>query len=241
MTTVSWTDVDTYLCDLLVESDEALTHALLASAEAGLPAINVAPNQGKLLMLLAQLTGAKRVLEIGTLGGYSTIWLARGLPDDGRIVTLEAEPRHAAVAVENLERAGVGARVEVLVAPALETLPRLVDDGVEPFDLVFIDADKSNNPHYLRWALEVTRPGSLIVVDNVVRRGEILDEVGPVSGLGIGDGAASADVPTGNDPVLAGTRAVLELAGADRRLDATALQTVGSKGWDGFLLALVKA
>ncbi|MEJ7705904.1 MAG: O-methyltransferase [Nocardioidaceae bacterium] len=198
----------------------------------------MAPNQGKLLKLLAQLTGAQRVLEIGTLGGYSTIWLARGLPDSGRIVTLEAEPRHAAVATENLERAGVGFMVDVRVAPALETLPRLVDEGVEPFDLVFIDADKPNNSHYLRWALELTRAGSLIVVDNVVRRGEILDRVCPAGG----DVASSADaVNTENEAAVAGARAVLKLAGSDPRLDATALQTVSSKGWDGFLLALVKA
>lgn len=222
MTAEKWNDVDAYLCDLLLEEDAVLGRVLQSSTEAGLPQINVAPNQGKLLMLLAQMRGATSILEIGTLGGYSTIWLARGLRSGGRVVTLEAEPRHAAVARANLERAGCLELVDIRVAPALDTLPLLVDEGAGPFDLVFIDADKANNAHYLQWALELTEPGSVIMCDNVIRDGRVL--------------AADDD-----DEAVRGTRAVLELAGRDDRLEATALQTVGSKGWDGFLICVVKA
>ncbi len=222
MTAEKWNDVDAYLCDLLLEEDAVLGRVLQSSTEAGLPQINVAPNQGKLLMLLAQMRGATSILEIGTLGGYSTIWLARGLRSGGRVVTLEAEPRHAAVARANLERAGCLELVDIRVAPALDTLPLLVDEGAGPFDLVFIDADKANNAQYLQWALELTEPGSVIMCDNVIRDGRVL---------------ADDD----DDEAVRGTQAVLELAGRDDRLEATALQTVGSKGWDGFLICVVKA
>ena len=221
MTASQWNDVDAHLCDLLIADDEALTSALQSSTKGGLPEINVAPNQGKFLMLLAQVRGATAVLEIGTLGGYSTIWLARGVRPGGHVVTLEAEPHHAAVARANLERAGCSELVDIRVAPALETLQQLVEEGAGPFDLVFIDADKINNAHYLRLALELTKPGSVIICDNVVRDGQVL----------------STD---DSDDAVRGTRAVLELAGSDARLEATALQTVGSKGWDGFLFCVVK-
>ncbi|TQF67001.1 O-methyltransferase [Rhodococcus spelaei] len=210
--------VDDYLVGRLVGPDPALDAALAANHAAGLPHIDVAPNQGKLLALLARMCGARRVLEIGTLGGYSTIWLARAVGEWGAVVTLEFSPRHAEVARANLDNAGVGARVEVLVGPALDTLPALVDGG--PFDLVFIDADKENNPAYVRWALRLARPGTVVVVDNVVR------------------GGAVADPETTNAQARA-NREMLDLIAAEPRLDATALQTVGSKGWDGFAIALV--
>ncbi|GAA2276022.1 O-methyltransferase [Streptomyces ruber] len=215
-----WNDVDAYFTALLAPEDESLEAALRDSRAAGLPPINVAPNQGKLLQLLAQVQGARRVLEIGTLGGYSTIWLGRALPADGRLITLEYEPRHADVARRNLERAGLGERTEVRVGPALESLPRLAEEHPEPFDLVFIDADKVNNPHYVEWALELTRPGALIVLDNVVRGGRVID--------------ADSDAPD-----VLGTRAALELIATHPRLSGTAVQTVGSKGHDGFALARV--
>ena len=220
MTEQLWVDVDRHITDRLVPADPALEAALAASAAAGLPEIQVAPNQGRLLSLLAQIQGARAILEIGTLGGYSTIWLARGLPTDGRLVTLEAVPRHAEVARANLAAAGLAELVEVLVGPALDTLPRLAAEGRGPFDLVFIDADKANNPEYVTWALELARVGTVIVVDNVVRAGAILD-------------AAS------EDPDVQGTRRLHDLVGAHPRLSATAIQTVGSKGHDGFLVALV--
>ncbi|MEV0395965.1 O-methyltransferase [Polymorphospora rubra] len=221
MTKDAWDSVDRYFSDLLIPADPVLAAVLRANQEAGLPAMDVAPNQGKLLMLLARISGARRILEIGTLGAYSTIWLARGIPADGRIVTLEAEPSYAAVARANLDRAGVADRVDLRLAPALRTLPELVAQRAGPFDLVFIDADKPNNPHYLEWALRLTRPGSLIIGDNVVRDGHVVD-------------AASADEK------VRGVRTFLEMTAADPRLDATALQTVGSKGWDGFSLAVVR-
>ena len=217
----SWTDVDHYFTQLLVAPDAALTGALRANADAGLPPIDVSPAQGKFLMLLVQLTGARRVLEIGTLGGYSTIWMARGLPEGGRLITLESVPRHAEVARGNIALAGVADRVEVRLAPAAETLAQLVSEGAKPFDLVFIDADKPNNAAYLEWAMMLTKPGSVIVCDNVVRGGRIIEE----------DGA---------DDSVTGTRAFLDEVAADSRLDATALQTVGVKGWDGFALARVQ-
>ncbi|MBA3265633.1 MAG: O-methyltransferase [Nocardioidaceae bacterium] len=221
MTDNSWNDVDAYLCNVLLEEDDTLSQTLRASTQAGLPEINVTPPQGKFLMLLAQIRGATAVLEIGTLGGYSTIWLARGIQPGGRVVTLEVEPASAEVARANVERAGCSELVDIRVAPALETLPQLAAEGAGPFDLVFIDADKANSGNYLHWALELTRPGSVIVCDNVIRHGQILD-------------AESADED------VRGTRAALELAGSDGRLDTTALQTVGAKGWDGFLLCVVK-
>jgi predicted O-methyltransferase YrrM len=217
----SWTSVDRYITDLLVGNDPVLESTLDASAAAGLPAINVAPNQGKLLMLLARLAGARLVLEIGTLGGYSTIWLARALSADGRIITLEAEPKHAEVARANVERAGLSARVDIRVGAALETLPRLVAEHAGPFDFVFIDADKPNTPSYFEWALKLSRRGSAIVVDNVVRKGGLAD-------------AASTD------PNVRGMRQLMETLAAEPRVDATAIQTVGTKGYDGFALAVVR-
>ncbi|MFJ8809694.1 O-methyltransferase [Streptomyces sp. NPDC102490] len=215
-----WDDVDTYFISHLAPDDEALAAARRESDAAGLPPVNVTANQGKLLQLLAQLQGARTVLEIGTLGGYSTIWLARALPADGRLVTLEYNARHAEVAVRNIARTGLDALVDVRVGPALETLPKLADENPPPFDLVFIDADKGNNPHYLEWALRLTRAGSLIVLDNVVRGGRV------------------ADADDSADDVR-GTRAAIELIGSHPRLSGTALQTVGGKGYDGFALARV--
>jgi len=215
-----WTVVDRYLDDLFVPPDAVLDAALRATATAGMPPHHVAPNQGKFLHLLARAVGARTILEIGTLGGYGTIWLARALPADGRLITLEAEPRHAEVARENIARAGLAGIVEVRVGPALETLPRLEAEGLGPFDLIFIDADKPNNPGYLRWALKLSRPGSLIVVDNVVRGGAVID------------GGSE-------DPGVQGVRRLNELLAGEPRLSATAIQTVGSKGYDGFAIALV--
>lgn len=223
MTQDQWQAVDGYISDLLVAEDEALTEALAASAAAGLPAINVAPNQGKLLQLLAQTQGARTALEIGTLGGYSTIWLARALPEDGRLISLEYDPAHAEVARANIARAGLAKIAEVRTGAALDTLPRIAaEPGAGPFDLVFIDADKRNNPRYVEWALRLTRPGSLIIVDNVVRGGGVVDA-------------------TSEDPSILGTREMFELVAREPRLDATALQTVGVKGYDGLLVARVIA
>jgi predicted O-methyltransferase YrrM len=211
-----WTAVDEYIAEHLVPADAALEAALGATAQAGMPDIGVAPTHGKLLHLLARMRGARAILEIGTLAGYSTIWLARALPPGGRLVTLEFDPRHAEVARANLARAGLADLVEVRVGPALDTLPELTG----PFDLVFIDADKVNNPEYVRWALRLARPGSVIVVDNVVRGGSLLDK-------------------DGDDPAVRGTRSLYETIAAEPRLTATAVQTVGVKGYDGFLVALV--
>lgn len=211
-------DVDALLDDLLAEEDPALTAALAASDEAGLPAIAVSAQQGKFLNLLVTATRATRVLEIGTLGGYSTIWLARAVGPEGSVVTLEYEPKHAAVARANLDRAGAGDRVQILVGAALDTLPTL---SREPFDLVFIDADKENNVSYVNWAVKLCRPGSVIVVDNVIREGAILR-------------------PRPDDATARGSRDALELMGEHPRLRAAALQTVGVKGWDGFALAVVE-
>jgi predicted O-methyltransferase YrrM len=210
-------DVDDFLDTTMVGDDPVLTAALEASDAAGLPRIAVSAQQGKFLSLLAGAIKARSVLEIGTLGGFSTIWLARGVGPDGRVLTLEYEPKHAEVARANIDRAGVGDRVEVLVGPALETLPTVTEG---PFDLVFIDADKQNNAGYVEWALRLTHPGSVIVVDNVIREGAIL----------------SSDP----DDVVRGTRRALELMGERPELDTAVLQTVGAKHWDGFALALVK-
>jgi predicted O-methyltransferase YrrM len=220
MTEEIWTAVDGYFSDLLVPADPALEAALATSAAAGLPAINVSPVQGKLLQLLARAIGAHNVLEIGTLGGYSSIWLARALPDGGRLVSLEADPRHAEVARANIARAGLDSSVEVRLGMALDLLPELAAEGGEPFDLVFIDADKPNNAAYFDWALQLTRPGSIIVVDNVVREGDVID--------------AESDSPT-----VQGVRRFLERLAAEPRVSATAIQTVGGKGYDGFAIALV--
>ncbi|KOX32459.1 MULTISPECIES: O-methyltransferase [unclassified Streptomyces] len=220
MTNPQWTDVDRYFTELLAPDDEVLSAALAASTAAGLPEIAVAPNQGKLLHLLARVQGARNILEIGTLGGYSTIWLARALPADGRLITLEYDPAHADVARSNLARAGLDKLVEVRTGPALDSLPRLDAEGAGPFDLVFVDADKVNNPHYVQWALKLSRPGTVIVVDNVVRGGKVA--------------TAHPD-----DPAVTGTREMFDLVAREPRLDATAFQTVGTKGYDGLLVARV--
>lgn len=214
----TWRAVDRYLADTLVGHDPALEEAVRRQNAADLPAIEVAPVNGKLLHLLARIAGARRVLEIGTLGAYSTIWLARALPEDGRVVTIEAESRNASLARENLDRAGVGARVEIRVGRGADVLPTLV--GEEPFDLVFIDADKESNTIYLDWAARLGRPGTVVIVDNVVRSGRIADA---------GD----------DDPQIVGVRAGLRMLGTDPRFDATALQTLDAKGWDGVAVALV--
>jgi predicted O-methyltransferase YrrM len=211
-----WAEVDAFLNETLLPEDPELAAALADSQAAGLPAIAVAPNQGKMLMLLARMAGARRILEIGTLGGYSTIWLARALPADGRLVTLEYAPQHAEVARRNIARAGLDTKVEVEVGAALDTLPGL--EG--PFDFVFIDADKQSYPDYFRWALKLSRPGSVIVADNVVRAGKVTDPQG--------------------DAMAEGVRRMLEAVAAEPRVSATAVQTVGSKGWDGFCLIRVE-
>ena len=216
-----WTAVDRYLTDLFVPPDPALEQALRDSAAAGLPAINVTPNQGKLLMLLAQVHGARNILEIGTLGGFSTIWLARALPKGGRLITLENEPKHAAVARTNIARAGLAEVVEIRLGTALDTLPQLAAEGRGPFDFIFLDADKENYPGYLDWSLKLSRPGSLIVADNVVRKGDVINPASP-------------------DPRVHGMRRFNELLAAEPRVTATAIQTVGSKGYDGFAVAVVK-
>lgn len=217
----NWGRVDDYLAATLLDDDPALTAARSDSLAAGLPAIEVTPLAGKLLHLLARMTRARRVLEVGTLGGYSTIWLARGIPRDGRVVTLELEQRHADIARANLERAGVSEQVEIIVGRAADTLPRIADRGDEPFDLVFIDADKESNTIYIDWAIRLGHPGTVIVVDNVGRAGDVAD-------------------PGSDDSMVIGTQRALELLGSDSRVDATALQTVGAKGWDGFAVAIVR-
>jgi predicted O-methyltransferase YrrM len=217
-----WSAVDEYAGNVLVPPDAALEAVLQSTVAAGLPQINVSPPQGKLLQLIARVRGARRILEIGTLAGYSTIWLARALPQDGRLVTLEAESKHADVARANIARAGLAARVEVRVGPALDTLPRLAAENIGPFDLVFIDADKPNTPAYFTWALKLTRPGSVIIVDNVVREGAV------------------ADAESEDESVRA-MRQLMEMMAAEPRVAATVIQTVGSKGYDGFAFALVVA
>lgn len=212
----TWAAVDDWLGERLLRDDPALRATLAANASGGLPEIDVSPLQGKLLHILARMAGARRILEIGTLGGYSTIWLARALPEDGRLVTLEAVDAHATVARGNIATAGLADRVDVRVGRALDTLPAL--EG--PFDLVFIDADKASNADYLDWALRLSRPGTTIIVDNVIRHGRIID-----------DTATSADV--------VGTRRLFDSLRAEPRLTATAVQTVGAKGWDGFVIAVV--
>jgi predicted O-methyltransferase YrrM len=222
MSQEQWTAVDHYITGLMAPPDAALAAALEASAAAGLPEIQVTPAQGKLLHLLARAQGARALLEIGTLGGYSAIWLARALGPGGRLVTLEADPKHAAVARANLERAGLAGVAEVRVGRALDTLPQLAAERLGPFDLTFIDADKVSIPEYFSWALRLSRPGSWIVVDNVIRHGKVID-------------AASAD------PDVQGVRRLNEMLAAEPRVSATTLQTVGSKGYDGLALALVVA
>jgi len=212
-----WREVDAYFVDTLVDEDDALAGARESGRRTTMARAEVAPNQGKLLALLAQAAGATRVLEFGTLAGYSTIWLARAVGERGHVTTLELEAGNAAVARENLDRAGVGDRVDILVGPAAESARRLIEAATEPYDFVFIDADKPSNPEYLRASLALSRPGTVIVIDNVVRGGAVTD-------------------PDSADPRVHGVRAVLRDIAEDPRLDATALQTVGSKGWDGFTL-----
>ncbi|MBD2213254.1 O-methyltransferase [Nostoc linckia FACHB-104] len=214
-----WTAVDRYITDLFVQPDFALDAALQTAAEAGLPPHNVSPNQGKLLLLLAQIQKARTILEIGTLGGYSTIWLARSLPANGYLISLEANPKHAEVAHSNIVRAGLSDIVEIRLGRALETLPQIAAEG-RTFDLIFIDADKPSNPDYLAWALKLSRRGTLIIADNVVRNGAVID-------------AAS------DDPNVQGIRRFNELLAAESRVSATEIQTVGSKGYDGFAIAVV--
>jgi len=222
MSEEAWSAVDSYLTDLLVAPDPALKAALQASADAGLPAIQVSPLQGKLLWLLARAQSANRILEVGTLGGYSTIWMARALPTGGRLVTLELDPTHAEVARTTLAAAGLAEIVDVRLGPAADTLAQLVTDGGESFDLVFIDADKAGIPEYFRLAHRLSRPGTVIVVDNVVRRGAVLD-------------AANSD------PDVQGVRRFNELVAVTPEVSATTIQTVGVKGYDGFALVLVIA
>jgi predicted O-methyltransferase YrrM len=211
--------VDAFICETVVEEDEALRRSVEAAEEAGLPAIQVSPPQGKLLQLLVTLVGAKRILEFGTLGGYSAILMARALPEDGRLVTLEARSEYAEVARRSIDAAGVGEKVEIRVGPALEALPDLEDAG--SFDLVFIDADKVNTPNYFAWALERTRPGGLIIADNVVRDGSLADGADP-------------------DEATKAQRRLHETLSGNSRVSATTIQTVGVKGYDGFLIALVE-
>lgn len=215
-----WTDVDRYLTSQLVPDDEVLAHALAASDAGALPPISVAPNQGKLLTLLATMMGATRILEIGTLGGYSTIWLARALPAGGSLITLEFDPKHAEIARAHIGRAGLAGVVELRVGRALDILPKLAAEGRGPFDFIFIDADKQSTADYFAWSLKLSQRGSVIVVDNVVRKGAVTDE-------------ANAD------PRVQGMRRFFETLAAEKRVSATVIQTVGSKGYDGFALAFV--
>ncbi|MFB5675885.1 O-methyltransferase [Paenibacillus terreus] len=216
----TWTKVDEYIGEKLIEHDPVLEQVLVANRQADLPAIDVSPSQGKLLSLLAQMAGAKRILEIGTLGGYSTIWMARTLPADGKIVTLELDPHHAQAARANFALAGLEEKVDLRLGNALEQLAQLDQEGTEPFDLIFIDADKPNNPAYLRWALHFSHPGTVIIGDNVIREGEIINK-------------------HSTDPRIHGVRAFYDLLADEPRINATAMQTVGSKGYDGFVLGLV--
>jgi len=215
-----WTKVDHYITDTLIPADPALQAALQSSTAAGLPEIQVAPNQGKLLHLLARSQGARRILEIGTLGGYSTIWLSRALPPDGRLITLELDPKHAEVAGANIARAGLSDKVEIRVGPAIQSLPKIAAENHGPFDLIFIDADKATIPEYFTWSLKMSRPGTLIIVDNVVRGGAVIE-------------SASEDAS------VQGVRKLFAMLAKEPRVTATALQTLGSKGYDGLLIALV--
>ncbi len=218
MTQDLWTAVDHYLNDRLLPSDDVLDAALEASAAAGLPSIHVTPNQGKLLMLLAQIQGARNILEIGTLGGYSTIWLARALPAGGRLITLELDPRFAEIALANFTRAGLSNVIDLRLGRALHTLSQLAAEHRDPFDLVFIDADKPSTAEYFQWAVKLSRLGSVIIVDNIVRSGAVIDE-------------------TSADENVQGVRRFYDLLAAEPRVTATAIQTVGSKGYDGFAIA----
>jgi predicted O-methyltransferase YrrM len=220
MTEKKWAEVDSFIADLFVNPDPVLDAAMEASEKAGLPEIEVSPSYGKLLFLLARMIGARKILEIGTLGGYSTIWMARALPKDGRLISLEFDPKHAKVARKNIEHAGFAKNVEVRIGKALDSLPKIEAGGEGPFDLIFLDADKPNNPAYFEWALKLSRKGSLIVADNVVRLGQLTDS-------------------KSTDPSVKGVRHFMEVVARDKRVSATAIQTVGVKGHDGFALALV--
>jgi len=222
MTEERFEAVDRYLGELYVPAEDALTATLAANAAARLPAIAVSPMQGKLLQILARMVGARRILEVGTLGGYSTLWLAGALPADGRLITLELDARHATVARANFVRAGLADRIEVREGPALKSIEALHAEGADPFDFFFIDADKVNSPNYVTWALKLAHPGSVIVIDNVIRDGAIID-------------------PNSRDPAVLGTRRLHDLLASEPRLSATAIQTVGDKGYDGFAIALVIA
>lgn len=222
MTQELWKTVDRYIEEMVVESDPALDAALAASAAAGLPSIQVSPTQGKLLQLMARSLGARNILELGTLGGYSTIWLARALPANGQLITLEVQPKHAEVARSNIARAGLSDRVELRLGPALDTLQQLATEARGPFDLIFIDADKPAYTEYFAWALKLSRPGTVIIADNVVRKGAVAD-------------------PASEDANVQGIRRFYQAVHAERRVSATAIQTVGSKGYDGFAMALVIA
>jgi predicted O-methyltransferase YrrM len=215
-----WAAVDNYINELLVHSDPVLDATLAAAGAAGLPAIQVSPPQGKLLHLLARLQGARNILEIGTLGGYSTIWLARALSPGGRVLTLEADAKHAEVARANFARAGLAEVIELRLGPALETLPAIAAEGRGPFDLIFIDANKSAMAEYFDWSLKLSRPGSIIIADNVIRHGEVI-------------------APNSSDPDIQGVRRFNEYVAAEPRVSATEIQTVGSKGYDGFALVMV--
>lgn len=215
-----WIAAEKFLSDVVVHPDPGVLMAVQSAAAAGMPAIEVAPNAGKLLKLLVQLSGARRILEIGTLAGFSTIWMGQGLPDGGTLVTCEFLPKHAEVAWANIDAAGLGQKVEIRLGPALDTLAALAEEDREPFDFIFIDADKENNSHYLDWAIRLGRPGTTIVLDNVIWEGAVLDpEMDPVNAPGIVE--------------------ALRLLGEHPSLDATVIQTVGSKGWDGFALARI--
>ncbi|WP_263355759.1 O-methyltransferase [Acidicapsa ligni] len=220
MSRTKWAEVDSYLTDKLISPDPVLKATLAANATAGLPSIDVSPTQGKFLHMLATIQGAKRILEIGTLGGYSTTWLARALPPEGRLISLEFAAKHATVARENIAHAGLSEIVEIRIGPAAESLAQLHAEGTAPFDLIFIDADKPNNHTYLEWALKFSHKGTIILIDNVIRNGEISNA-------------------QSTDPNVTGTRAMFEIIAANPRLQATTLQTVGSKGYDGFTLAIV--
>jgi predicted O-methyltransferase YrrM len=217
-----WTTVDSYIANLFIAPDFALEAALDSSKAAGLPAINVSPAQGKLLYMLARIQGARTILELGTLGGYSTIWLARALPPEGHLLSLEIDPKRAEIASANVARAGLTSAVEIRLGRAEDTLQQLVTEGREPFDLIFIDADKTGYAEYLKWSLKLARPGTLIIADNVVRKGAVAD-------------------PTSNDDNVQGIRKFNELLAAEKRVTTTVIQTVGSKGYDGLALILVTA
>lgn len=217
----TWEQVDEYITDLLCPNDAILDDVLTANKKADLPEIDVTANQGKLLQLLVQMKGAKRILEIGTLGAYSTLWMARGLPADGKVITLELDPHHADVAQANIAHAGLEHMIEVRTGDALGQLAMMAEEKVEPFDLIFIDADKPNNPHYLNWALQFSRPGTVIIGDNVIREGEIINK-------------------HSTDPRIQGVRKFYEMIAGNPKISATAIQTVGSKGYDGFMMGIVK-